>query len=89
MNLGDLRRVGRAATLTGIGGVVLPFILGAAWASFSGMNTPKALFIASAFVATSAGITARVLAETRKVGADAIAAATTQNFFRLFSKVPA
>jgi Kef-type K+ transport system membrane component KefB len=59
--IGDLRRVGRAATLTGIGGVILPFILGAAWASLSGMNTPKALFIASAFVATSAGITARVL----------------------------
>ena len=59
--LGDLRRVGRAATLTGIGGVILPFILGVAWASLSGMNTPKALFVASAFVATSAGITARVL----------------------------
>jgi Kef-type K+ transport system membrane component KefB len=59
--IGDLRRVGRAATLTGIGGVILPFILGAAWASLSGMNTPKALFVASAFVATSAGITARVL----------------------------
>ena len=55
----DLRKVGRAATLTGIGGVILPFILGAAWASFSGMETPKALFVASAFVATSAGITAR------------------------------
>jgi Kef-type K+ transport system membrane component KefB len=59
--IGDLRRVGRAATLTGIGGVILPFILGAAWASLSGMDTPRALFVASAFVATSAGITARVL----------------------------
>jgi Kef-type K+ transport system membrane component KefB len=57
----DLRKVGRAATLTGIGGVVLPFALGAAWAGLSGMDTPRALFIASAFVATSAGITARVL----------------------------
>ena len=33
--------------------------------------------------------TARVLAETRKVSEEAIAAATTHNFFRLFSKVPA
>lgn len=33
--------------------------------------------------------TARVLAETRKVSEEAIAVATTRNFFRLFSKVPA
>ncbi|MCC6949040.1 MAG: TatD family hydrolase [Bradyrhizobiaceae bacterium] len=33
--------------------------------------------------------TARVLAETRGVTAEAIAATTTANFFRLFSKVPA
>lgn len=33
--------------------------------------------------------TARVLAETRKVSETAIAAATTANFFRLFTKVPA
>ena len=57
----DLRKVGRAATLAGVGGVILPFVLGAAWAKFSGMETAKALFVAAAFVATSAGITARVL----------------------------
>jgi TatD DNase family protein len=33
--------------------------------------------------------TARVLAETRRVGPEAMAARTTANFFRLFSKVPA
>jgi TatD DNase family protein len=33
--------------------------------------------------------TARVLAETRGVSAEAMAATTTKNFFRLFSKVPA
>jgi TatD DNase family protein len=33
--------------------------------------------------------TARVLAETRRVVSDEIAATTTANFFRLFSKVPA
>lgn len=57
----ELRKVGRVSILTGVGGVVLPFILGAAWAYGSGLETPKAMFVASAFVATSAGITARVL----------------------------
>ena len=32
--------------------------------------------------------TAKVLAATRGVSADAIAAQTTENFFRLFNKVP-
>jgi len=57
----DLRKVGRVATLTGLGGVIVPFVLGAGWALWSGLETPKAIFIAAAFVATSAGITARVL----------------------------
>ncbi len=57
----DLRRVGRVATWVGVAGVVLPFALGAVWARFAGFDTPKAMFVASAFVATSAGITARVL----------------------------
>jgi Kef-type K+ transport system membrane component KefB len=57
----DLRRVGRVAVLVGIGGVVLPFALGMAWGMWSGFATPKTMFAAAAFVATSAGITARVL----------------------------
>ena len=32
--------------------------------------------------------TAKVLAEVKGVAAEALAAATTENFFRLFSKVP-
>lgn len=59
--LGDLRKVGRVAVLVGVLGVALPFILGGAWAVTSGFDTPKAMFVAAAFVATSAGITARVL----------------------------
>lgn len=59
--LGDLKKVGKSATFVGVLGVVVPFLTGAAWAHFSGFDTPKALFIAAAFVATSAGITARVL----------------------------
>ncbi len=59
----DLKRVGRVATQVGIAGVVLPFVLGAAWSILSGFDTPKAMFVAAAFVATSASITARVLQE--------------------------
>jgi Kef-type K+ transport system membrane component KefB len=59
--LADLKKVGRVSVLVGISGVVLPFILGVAWAKLSGFNTAKAAFVAAAFVATSAGITARVL----------------------------
>jgi Kef-type K+ transport system membrane component KefB len=61
--IGELKRVGGVATMVGIAGVLLPFILGAAWALMSGFDTPKAMFVAAAFVATSAGITARVLQE--------------------------
>lgn len=60
-HIGDLRKVGGTALLVGFGGVFVPFLLGAAWAKWSGFDTPKALFIAAAFVATSAGVTARVL----------------------------
>ena len=37
----DLRRVGDVALLTGLGGVVLPFVLGAAWALWSGLRRPR------------------------------------------------
>jgi Kef-type K+ transport system membrane component KefB len=63
--LDDLRRLGRVATMVGLGGVVVPFALGAAWALFSGYETPRAMFFGAAFVATSAGITARVLQEMK------------------------
>ena len=61
--LEDLRRVGKAAFLVGVLGVMLPFLLGAVWAHGQGYAWSRALFIAAAFVATSAGITARVLQE--------------------------
>ena len=61
--LGDLRKVGSSAFQVGTIGLIIPFILGALWAHFSGHDTPRSLFIAAAFVATSAGITARVLSE--------------------------
>jgi len=61
--LDDLKKVGRSAFLVGILGVVIPFALGTLWAHTSGFDWSKSLFVAAAFVATSAGITARVLQE--------------------------
>lgn len=61
--LDDLKRVGRSAFLVGILGVAIPFFAGALWAHGSGFVWSKSLFLAAAFVATSAGITARVLQE--------------------------
>jgi len=59
--LEDLKKVGRVSALVGVAGVVLPFLLGAGWATLNHYDTPKAAFVGAAFVATSAGITARVL----------------------------
>lgn len=63
--LADLKKVGKVASLVAVAGVALPFIVGGLWAHFSGFDTPKSLFIAAAFVATSAGITARVLSDMK------------------------
>jgi Kef-type K+ transport system membrane component KefB len=59
----DLKRVGRSAALVGVLGVLVPFGLGALWAHGEGFEWTRSLFVAAAFVATSAGITARVLQE--------------------------
>jgi Kef-type K+ transport system membrane component KefB len=61
--LDDLKKVGRSAFLVGVLGVVVPFALGSLWAHYEGYDWTKSLFVAAAFVATSAGITARVLQE--------------------------
>ena len=63
MRLDDLKKVGRSAFLVGILGVVVPFVLGSIWAHSAGFEWARSLFVAAAFVATSAGITARVLQE--------------------------
>jgi Kef-type K+ transport system membrane component KefB len=64
----ELKRVGPVATLVGVAGVIVPFVLGALWAHFAGFPTAKAMFVAAAFVATSAGITARVLHDLGVLG---------------------
>ena len=61
--LEDLKKVGTTALLVGLLGVLVPFALGSLWAHGSGFDWSKSLFVAAAFVATSAGITARVLQE--------------------------
>ncbi len=61
--LADLKKVGKIAAYVGMAGVFVPFVVGSFWASRAGHETPNALFIGAAFVATSAGITAQVLRE--------------------------
>lgn len=60
-SLGELRQVGRPALLVGSLGVAAPFALGAALMLGLGYERGDALFVAAAMVATSVGVTARVL----------------------------
>lgn len=59
----DLRAVGPVSLRVGILGVVLPFALG--WASMkaTGYSDAESLFMGTALVATSVGITAKVLSD--------------------------
>jgi len=59
----QLRDVGVRGTVVGSVGIVLPFIGGAALSALTGHQTITALFVGTALVATSVGITARVLEE--------------------------
>ena len=71
----DLRqfvRYARPATVVAVGGVIVPFVLGAgATVLFDyadSLTDPKALFIGAVLTATSIGITARVLGDLRSLG---------------------
>ncbi len=59
----ELFKVGGRAFVVGSIGIVLPLILGTWFGLALGHGTPEALFIGTALVATSVGITARVLAD--------------------------
>jgi len=65
-----LRYVG-PATPVALGGLVLPFSLGAvltvAFGFAGGLSTPEALFIGASMTATSVGITARVLQDIHRL----------------------
>lgn len=59
----QIGKVGKEAFKVAVLGVVIPFALGYAVSFFWGLSTPQSMFVASAFIATSAGITAKVLQE--------------------------
>lgn len=59
----DMFRVGRVAMAVAVLGVLLPFGMGLAFMLGLGGQLVTALFVATALVATSVGITARVLAD--------------------------
>ena len=63
MDFGQLKVSGPRGIFVGSVGIVLPFIAGAAIAAVSGHSTPTVLFLGAALVATSVGITARVLSD--------------------------
>ncbi|MEI7986164.1 MAG: cation:proton antiporter [Armatimonadota bacterium] len=56
-------KVGKEALIVAVLGVIIPFIVGFGWAHFSGLPNAESIFVATAFIATSAGITAKVLQE--------------------------
>ena len=67
-SVGDLRRVGGVATSVGVLGVVLPLGAGVGLMLLLGYPTTDALFVAAALVATSVGVTARVLRDAGALG---------------------
>ena len=60
---GDLIRVGKTALLVALAGVLFPFVLGFGYMKLIGDATTEAVFVGAAMVATSVGITARVLGD--------------------------
>lgn len=59
----DLIRVGPKALLVAISGIVVPFILGYGYMHLRGDGSTQSIFVGAAMVATSVGITARVLGD--------------------------
>jgi Kef-type K+ transport system membrane component KefB len=68
MDFGQLQISGARGILVGSVGIVLPFIAGAGVAAFTGHTTTTDLFVGAALVATSVGITARVLSDLGLLG---------------------
>jgi Kef-type K+ transport system membrane component KefB len=59
----DLIRVGKQALNVALAGVAVPFILGFTYLAAKGEPRHEAVFVAAAMVATSVGITARVMSD--------------------------
>jgi Kef-type K+ transport system membrane component KefB len=66
--LSDLLRVGARAGVVAVLGVALPFALGAVFLLALGHPALEAVFVGTALVATSVGITARVLSDLGYLG---------------------
>ena len=62
---GELVRVGRKALLVATAGIIVPFTLGFGYMKLRGDASTEAVFVGAAMVATSVGITARVLGDLR------------------------
>jgi len=67
----DLIRVGGKAVQVAVAGIVVPFILGFGYMKVRGDNSSEAVFVGAAMVATSVGITARVLGDLRVLSSQA------------------
>lgn len=57
----ELKKVGKSAFLVGVLGVIIPFIAGYLLINLNNMSSIEAMFMGTAMVATSVGITARVI----------------------------
>ncbi len=66
-----MRRVGRAALLAAVGGVILPFFGGLGVALAAGLDIHASLFVGAILTATSVGITAAVLGELGLLASEA------------------
>ncbi len=61
----DLLKVGGRATLVALLGVVIPFLGGWSYLLWLGHSSVESIFVGTALVATSVGITARILADMK------------------------
>ncbi len=59
----DLLQVGKASIRVALAGVIIPFVLGFGYLWLIGEPRHEAVFVAAAMVATSVGITARVMSD--------------------------
>lgn len=64
----DLVRVGRTSLNVAVAGIIFPFVLGFGFMMLWGDSPHEATFVAAAMVATSVGITARVLGDLHVLG---------------------
>ncbi len=63
----DLLQVGRQSLRVAVAGVAVPFLLGFTYLDLKGQPLHESIFVAAAMVATSVGITARVLSDLHAI----------------------